>query len=59
MSVFLMFLSGMAVFWLGVTLVQPQSAFLSFVIYGLALWILIETALEAGRALFEIVGRGR
>lgn len=59
MSVFLMFLSGMAVFWLGVTLVQPQSAFLSFVVYGLSLWILIETALEAGRALFEIVGRGR
>ena len=59
MAVFLMFLSGMAVLWLGLDLVLPQSAFLAFVVFGLALWILIETALEAGRALFEIVGRGR
>ena len=57
MSVFLSFLAGMAVLWLGMTLVQPQSAFLSFVVYGLALWVLIETAIEAGRSLFEIVGR--
>lgn len=57
MGVFLSFLSGMAVLWLGMTLVQPQSAFLSFVVYGLSLWILIETAIEAGRSLFEIVGR--
>jgi len=57
MGVFLSFLAGMAVLWLGMTLVQPQSAFLSFVVYGLSLWILIETAIEAGRSLFEIVGR--
>jgi len=57
MGVFLSFLAGMAVLWLGMSLVQPQSAFLSFVVYGLALWILIETAIEAGRSLFEIVGR--
>ena len=57
MGVFLSFLAGMAVLWLGMSLVQPQSAFLTFVVYGLALWILIETAIEAGRSLFEIVGR--
>ena len=57
MGVFLSFLAGMSVLWLGMTLVQPQSAFLSFVVYGLSLWILIETAIEAGRSLFEIVGR--
>jgi len=57
MGVFLSFLAGMAILWLGMTLVQPQSAFLSFVVYGLALWVLIETAIEAGRSLFEIVGR--
>ena len=57
MGVFLSFLAGMAVLWLGMTLVQPQSAFLSFVVYGLSLWILIEPAIEAGRSLFEIVGR--
>ena len=57
MGVFLSFLAGMAVLWWGMSLVQPQSAFLSFVVYGLALWILIETAIEAGRSLFEIVGR--
>ena len=57
MGVFLSFLAGMAVLWLGMTLVQPQSAFLSFVVYGLSLWIFIETAIEAGRSRFEIVGR--
>ena len=57
MGVFLSFLAGMAVLWLGMTLVQPQSAFLSFVVYGLSLWILIETAIEAGRSLFDFVGR--
>mgnify|MGYP003140996300 CR=1 FL=1 len=56
MNVFLMFLAAMAVFWLGVELVQPHSAFLSFVVYGLALWLLFETALEAARTLFDIVG---
>ena len=57
MSVFVTFLSAVAVFWLGIELVQPQSAFLSFVVYGLALWLFIETAIEAGRSLFDIVSR--
>ncbi len=59
MSVFLSFLSGMAVLWLGLSLVQPQSAFLSSVVYGLAIFIFMETAIEAGRSLYDIVGRRR
>ena len=57
MGVFLSFLSGMAVLWMGIELIQPQSAFLSFVVYGLALWLIIETAIEAGRSLYDVVGR--
>ena len=56
MNIFLMFLSSMAVFWLGVTLVQPESAFLSFVVYGVAVWLMFETALESARSLFYIFG---
>ncbi len=56
MNIFLMFLSSMAVFWLGVTLVQPESAFLSFVVYGVAVWLMFETALESARSLFDIFG---
>ena len=57
MSVFVTFLAAVAVLWLGLELVQPQSAFLSFVVLGLAVWVFIETAMEAGRALFDIVSR--
>lgn len=57
MSVFVTFLAAVSVLWLGLELVQPQSAFLSFIVLGLAVWLFIETAMEAGRALFEIVGR--
>ena len=56
MNIFLMFLSSMAVVWLGVTLVQPESAFLSFVVYGVAVWLMFETALESARSLFDIFG---
>lgn len=57
MTVFLKFLAAMAVFWCGVVLVQPHSAFLSFVVFGLALWLMVEVMIDAATILFTLTGR--
>ncbi len=59
MNVFLKFLAAMATFWCGIELVQPQSAFLAFVVYGLSVWLRIEVRLDAAAMLINLVGKGK
>ncbi len=59
MSIFLKFLASMACLWCGIELVQPQSAFLAFVVFGLTVWLMVEVMLEAGAILLSLAQKGR